>query len=319
MNKDKISFNLMLSLFWIVVVGFLTYAYIQQSSSVARLKSQVSSLKTQVSRKADTTLACRVSGGWKAGQFSRYSVQVEGMERSSILHLPKDFVRGQYYPVVFFYVGKGGDAMQGAYKYNVNDLPAIVVYGEPLVGRDGVTAWDGAPYESSADDIAYTNALIGRLKQDLCINQSRIYAVGMSNGGGFAAYMSCKAPGQFAAIAIISGAMYPPEDDCNPQQQVPILNVHGTADTVIPYGGWEARKLPPIDNWMDMRAKYAGCEAKPYTREPTQNFTETVWNKCHKGVEIQNIRVNGGVHAWGNVSNDVIWRFLWQFSLPPQH
>lgn len=318
MNKDKISFNLILSLFWIVIVGFLTYAYIQQSSNIVSLKSQVKTLSAKESQRVDTTLTCRVSSNWKPGQLSRYSVHVDGVDRSSLVHIPNGFVPGHYYPVVFFYVGKGGDAIQGAYGYNVNDLPAIVVYGDPLVGSHGVTAWDGAPYESGADDIAYTKALLGKLKQDLCINQSRIYAIGMSNGGGFAAYMTCKSSGQFAAIAIISGALYPPEDDCAPKQQVPILNVHGTADTVIPYGGWTERRLPPIDSWMNMRAKYADCNSNPYTRTERPYLTETTWSKCDDGVEIKNIRVNGGVHAWGNVSNDEIWRFLWRFSLPIQ-
>jgi poly(3-hydroxybutyrate) depolymerase len=63
-----------------------------------------------------------------------------------------------------------------------------------------------------------------------------------------------------------------------------------------------------------MRAKMNGC-AKSATTYPSIDTITTTWNDCKAGAVVQNIRINGGGHMWGQISNDLLWQFLSRFSL----
>jgi poly(3-hydroxybutyrate) depolymerase len=81
-----------------------------------------------------------------------------------------------------------------------------------------------------------------------CIDNSRIYAAGKSNGGGFVGgVLACdtKLSTKIAAFAPVAGAFYIPnfiEKGCNPgRPDIPILEFHGGNDGVIPYSGGPRR------------------------------------------------------------------------------
>jgi polyhydroxybutyrate depolymerase len=86
------------------------------------------------------------------------------------------------------------------------------------------------------DDVGFIKALLQVLPSRMCIDPSRIYATGVSNGGGFAARLGCELSSQIAAIAPVAGG-YRSLDPCHPDRPVAVLEIHGTADTVVPYDG----------------------------------------------------------------------------------
>ena len=65
------------------------------------------------------------------------------------------------------------------------------------------------------------------------VDHDRIYAVGMSNGGGFAALLGCRMPEQFRAIASVAGAYYPGTYEGCAEGPVAFLEIHGGKDGVI--------------------------------------------------------------------------------------
>lgn len=271
-------------------------------------------LKQRLTAVTTPATTCRASGDWTANQTKQLSVATGSGERQYFVHTPDSFKATNYYPVVLFYVGRGSTPLQDEAAYNLDRLPAIVVYPMPTVGGQGMTAWEGAPYSSGSDDVGFTKSIIEEMKADLCIDRTRVYAVGMSNGGGFAALLSCRAADQIAAIAIVSGAMYPPERDCQPPRPMPLMSIHGDRDQTVPYYGSPIRKLPSVERWMTMRAAMNGC-LRPTTTFGSGAAVLTSWNNCKDDASVQNIRIEGGPHDWGSVSNDVMWRFLSQHSL----
>jgi poly(3-hydroxybutyrate) depolymerase len=95
--------------------------------------------------------------------------------------------------------------------------------------------------------VKFTFELIDELLATYCIDPSRIYAAGKSNGGGFTGLLACdsKATERIAAFAPVSGAFYldkatnklPP---CNPTTKrdvIPIMEFHGLKDHTIYYNG----------------------------------------------------------------------------------
>ena len=90
--------------------------------------------------------------------------------------------------------------------------------------------------------------MLDHFEERYCIDSSRVYAAGKSNGGGFTNLLACDATAskRIAAFAPVSGAYYQdvPEDACNAETvpiecnpgrcPIPIIEFHGTADTTIP-------------------------------------------------------------------------------------
>lgn len=140
--------------------------------------------------------------------------------------------------------------------------------------------WQGDPAASS-DDIGFTLQLVANISSTYCIDTSRIFAAGKSNGGGFSAnILACDplASRTFAAFAGMSGAFYQGNTEsncsgdtvaisCNPgRSPVPILETHGSADATVNYYGGPRRGscLPSIPRFMTdkgQRANIGGVNA----------------------------------------------------------
>lgn len=283
-------------------------------TSIQSLQHTNSDLRRQLAVAKMPQTTCKVQGKWQAGSTKRLSAATSVGSRHYLVHLPNEFTDSIYYPVLMFYPGKGATAEAAEIVYGLDALPAIVVYPYPTIGTDGATAWQGAPYSSNADDVAFTTSILDQLETDLCVDRTKIYAAGLSNGGGFASLLSCKLSDRFAAYAIISGAMYYPSGECKPPRPAPLITIHGEADPIVPFNGSVARKLPPIYNWAAMRAQMNKCR-KSQVAYPDTATTTTTWSNCEGNVAVQNVHIRGGGHTWGQVSNDYLWHFLSRFSL----
>ena len=109
----------------------------------------------------------------------------------------------------------------------------------------GTQQFQGDPDSpASIDDVKFTLELLDQIEKDYCIDKSRIYAAGKSNGGGFTNLLACdaKATKRIAAFAPVSGAIYLNADQklpaCNPSRHpIPIMEFHGFKDSTIPYAG----------------------------------------------------------------------------------
>ena len=128
----------------------------------------------------------------------------------------------------------------------------------------------------NVSDIQFISDLIDSLQSAYCIDTTRIYATGKSNGGGFVSALACdsKLSSQIAAFAPVSGAFYevangtmPLDGTCMPSRSIPILEFHGQTDDTIPYNGNTNRtyhhqrfQLPPIPSWLEEWASLDGCE-----------------------------------------------------------
>ena len=276
------------------------------------LTTKAESLEQQLlaAQQQPTTSTCRVNGEWLAN-----TTKVQNIDgRQYRVHLPASYVANDYAPLVIFYPGKGASAEAAQAAYNLDTLPAIVVYPHPTVGTDGYNAWQGAPYSSGSDDVSFTQSILDELQSDLCIDRTKVYAVGLSNGGGFVSLLSCKLPDRFAAFAIVAGAMYSPDGQCMTPEPTPLISIHGDQDPIVPYAGSPLRRLPPIDTWSAKRAAMNKCE-KPTTTTVGLNTAVTTWDLCQDNATIQNVRIQGGGHVWGDTTNDTIWQFLSRFSL----
>ncbi len=298
---------------WAVVCALLIATAMALWIQAQSLASQNASLKKQLAATAvprAEPVTCRAGAAWQPGATTVHSVA----GRQYLVHTPADFDNEKYYPLLLFYPGKGATPQMIQNAYGLDALPVIVAYPYPTTSTDGFPSWQGAPYSSGSDDVAFTQAVIDKTQDDLCIDRTKMYAAGMSNGGGFVSLLSCRMADQLAGFVVIAGAMYAPHDDCVPSRATPLLSVHGDKDASVPYAGSAIRRLPAIESWSAKRAQLNGCSARE-TSSQGLALEITTWSGCRDGAVVQSVRVVGGIHAWGDVTNDTIWNFLSRFSL----
>lgn len=111
---------------------------------------------------------------------------------------------------------------------------------EPISNRrfwnatDACCNYAGRP----VDDVAYLTALVEDVRQRQPVDAKRIFFVGHSNGGFMSHRMACDRPDWVAGIVSFAGATWKDATQCAGTAGSPaILQVHGTSDGTIQYGG----------------------------------------------------------------------------------
>ncbi|APT82577.1 alpha/beta hydrolase family esterase [Corynebacterium ammoniagenes] len=215
--------------------------------------------------------------------------------RKFILHMPASYQPGKKWPVVLAFHGwKETAGMMEGYT-EMDAAEAIMVYP---YGKDG--AWAPAPYAKTTgtEDIQFARDIVDSLRATYAVDDDRIFATGMSNGGGFAAYLGCQMPDVFTSVATVSAAYYKPIHESCKDEPVGRLDMHGTLDPVVGYYGGTRHKEPyeSVPDVVTLDAKRNRCEGELTTERLANNALLIQWELCEDPV--QHIRIGGGRHVW---------------------
>jgi polyhydroxybutyrate depolymerase len=265
------------------------------------------------------TTGCRQKPPVTPGTTTTQNVVSGGITREYTLHLPANYNPARPYSLVLSFHGHKRTSLYQEQLSEFSTLDTLAVYPQGLIGTDGESAWTGAPYSAAADDVLFTSDLLNTLQKQLCVDPSRIYAAGKSNGGGFVGVLACRMSGRIAAFAPVSGAFYPQGGDCRPTRRAAIIDFHGTADTTIPYTGNPAKGLPSIQDWMTDWSRRDGCLPWPVKYSPKPGVQVQYWLGC----SLVHYQIQGAGHVWPSTkpNNDsatptvinatpVIWNFF---------
>ncbi|NGN91165.1 prolyl oligopeptidase family serine peptidase [Nocardioides sp. KC13] len=251
-------------------------------------------------RAGGETTRCAKPTEQEPDSSQKYELTSGDLERSYVLRLPDGYDRRDDWPLIVAFHGRGSTGVEVEGYSELSDLPAVVAYPDGAIGTGSGyrKAWQGAPYEApGVDDVAFTRDLLAAIEADHCIDTSRVYATGKSNGGGLTALLACQLPGTFAAIAPVAPALYPgARVGCEEAPPTPILEIHGVADATIPYAGDADRDLPAIPEWVEGWAEHNGCATT--TTRTNRDVATTRWTGCAQGAEVQHVAVDGGGHVW---------------------
>jgi polyhydroxybutyrate depolymerase len=176
-------------------------------------------------------------------------------------------------------------------------------------------------------DVTFISDLIDKLEAEYNIDPDRIYANGLSNGGGMSFLLSCKLSDRIAAIGTVAGVFLIPWEVCQPSQPVPAMVFHGTADPIVPYQGGPYADyeiaFPSIPEWVDSLAQRNGCNDVPLDIPATGEVSGIRFTDCTADVVFYTI--TGGGHSWpggdpipewivGHTTADIdATRTLWDF------
>ncbi|GAA3050228.1 alpha/beta hydrolase family esterase [Actinokineospora globicatena] len=270
------------------------------------------------------------------GQSVAQTIVTSGQTRQYLIHLPTTYQPGQGKPLVLAFHGRKGDGHDIEAYSEIDALDTIAVYPIGAKGEDDERAWQGAPYAAPVDDVQFVRDLLDSVQATLCVDPYRIYAVGKSNGGGFVSLLACKLPQRIAAFGVVAGAFYPGTlSACgNPTAPVPIIDFHGTADSVIAYNGDSSnhgQPLPTVMSWAQSWANRSSCSPTPATAQLSSEVVGFAWGSCLPHKEVLHFKIVTGDHTWpgapvssgpGKTTQQIkattaIWSFLTSHPLIP--
>lgn len=174
--------------------------------------------------------------------------------------------------------------------------------------------WNAAPDPTLPDDVAFVSALIDDVAGRLCIDPARVYVDGFSNGAFLASLVACRLADKVAAVAAVSGLVFPA--GCAPVRPIPVLALHGTADRFVTYDGgpnvaletlsWndESRRafagiaFAPVTTSLARWGQVEGCTSPPVERPVTPSVSSTTYEGCRGGSVVRLDTVAGGGHTW---------------------
>lgn len=190
-----------------------------------------------------------------------------------------------------------------------------------------------------ADDIVFVTAILDQLEATLCIDTSRVFAAGMSNGAMMTyALAQSSIASRFAAISPVAGSPLV-GFGAKPYVAMPILEIHGSRDDIIPAntsGSYRGEIGPdgstvssdgfyyePVDRTMARFAAANGCEGDSGWRHYPTKFDGLTslycvepFGRCNTAGPTVRCTFAGG-HTWpfgnGAASRRSYALMVWEF------
>jgi polyhydroxybutyrate depolymerase len=323
---------------------------------------------------------CLAAGsGFLQAQETKETITIDNVDRTFIVHLPSGYDGQRHDPVVVLLHGtnQAADDMEHLTRFNeLADKDSIIaVYPNALHGRwnfgvsetprpyrprgpYGRPGW-GYPrfpppqprepqgerrqQQQRADDIDFFNRMIDKLNTKFAVDISRIYFVGLSEGGFMTMKVGCSLTDRVAAIGTVGAAM-PKNMVCLPSRPLPVVMINGTSDPVVKYDGGVGKNghVPTVSvedtakQWVKMnRCSEKPAKSKLPEKKGGMETKADLYGSCADNVQVALYSVKGGGNTWpggeqyepedtiGKTSqdfnaNEEIWSFLVTRKLPEQ-
>ncbi|HCS39117.1 MAG TPA: hypothetical protein DIW44_05965 [Anaerolineaceae bacterium] len=256
-----------------------------------------------------------------------------GEKRHYLLHVPDSYDPDVPTPLIISIHGfaewPAHQAKISRWNDLADELGFIVVYpsGTDFPLRWRTTGLTNSPQDPELD-VMFISDLIDKLASEYSIDPNRIYANGLSNGGGMSYLLACKMADRIAAIGSVAGAYTYAPELCTPSRPVPMIAFHGDADPVVPYLGGPSRSFeipfPSVPGWMQGWADRNQCQTASLIPQEGE-ISGIAWTDCSQNAEVTFYTITGGGHAWPGGDPIPAWivgytsqainttRVMWQF------
>jgi polyhydroxybutyrate depolymerase len=283
------------------------------------------------------------------GDFDK-TITVGTGSRRYLVHVPASYRSGTPMPAVVLFHGGQGSAttianITGKDTFSVfaDRAGFIAIYPNSVSGT-----WDDGrdTVPVATNDVAFVDALLDEVAKDYNVDNKRVYATGISNGGMMTHRLACDLTRRFAAVATVAANMpVSLSTKCSPTRAMPIAMLSGDADPLMPYAGGSipsgisGNVLSVADTvkfWLNKNGLVATAKTTSLTdADATDGTTTTLleYGAAGSSNDIALYSIKGGGHTWpggtqyftesiiGKVArdfsgNDAIWNFFIKHSLP---
>ncbi len=270
------------------------------------------------------------------------SLEIDKQNRTYRVHVPPVVDANKKMPVV---LALHGATMTAKSMENFTGLNSkadeagfIVVYPNGTGPSSFLYTWNSGGFsayfaQSKPNDVEFIAKVLDDVEANFPVDKKRIYATGMSNGAMMCYRLAAEMSERLAAIAPVSGTMA--IDKYEPKRPVPVLHIHGTVDSLVPFEGSSPKisalmQFRSVEDTVAMCVKCNGAATEPkITRLPTPRDQFKITRKEYEArkqlAEVILYVVEGGGHTWpgrpfgGGLlgsytlnmnANDVIWEFF---------
>lgn len=263
---------------------------------------------------------------------ARGTVTLTLHDRKFTLHVPDSYDPAKPVPLLVLLHGyTASGAQQESYlKFTPESdrLGFLYAYPDGTTDRRGDRYWNATDaccdlFHTNVDDSRYLSDVIKRIESVYRVDARRVYLAGHSNGAFMSFRMACDHADQITAIAALNGAMWQDPSRCKPSGPVSVLDIRGTADETIAYGGGGimGNSYPSAATTDEDWLKLDGCAGTPTTAPaldlvPALPGAETAVQRyatgCTGGSTVETWTINGGSHvpAFGDGFASAVMGFL---------
>jgi polyhydroxybutyrate depolymerase len=270
-------------------------------------------------------------------------IKVDGRTRSYLVHIPPQYDSAKPTPVVLAFHGAGTNAaiMKRYCGLNAKSDQAsfIVVYPNGtgpgnVLQVFNVGLFNGPIGDRLPNDVVFVDKLLDELPTLVNVDERRIFATGISNGGMMCYRLAADLSERIAAIAPVAGALTVGE--YKPKRPVSVIHFHGTADKLVPVEGRDKEEMKrlvmqSLDDTIKTWIKLDGCSATPIlldlpdcAKDGTQ-VQRLTYGPGTGGAEVVVYLIKDGGHTWPGTplradflgttcqdisANDLMWDFF---------
>ena len=235
------------------------------------------------------------------------SIVSSGEVRTYQLHVPKSVDPQIPVPLVIsLHAAAGWPQLQrdlSQWDRVADEKGFIVAYPR---GGNVPSTWNVDRGSGLERDVRFIAQLIDTISAHYAIDTARIYANGLSNGGGMSFVLACKLHDRIAAVGIVSGAETLPFDWCKDATPVPALIVHGELDKIVPYAGGPLGdpfnpahvEFPSAADFAASWARHNGCADDPRLSTPATDVIRREYANCKDSATVDFYTITDGGHQW---------------------
>lgn len=242
----------------------------------------------------------------------RVELEHGGHTRTCLVHLPAAARRQERVPLVLAFHGGMGRGVVVARQSKMTEVAEregfAVAYPDGTGRFPHTLTWNaglccGYAVEHDIDDVGFVARLIDLLVREHGVDEKRVYATGMSNGGMLCYRLALEIPDRIAAIGAVAATM-----NVEPREgtrAVAVMHFHGLLDeNVVFLGGAGSRQVSPredrpVPEALAYWARVNGCEPTPEVTEEGEAVIEHYRPAPgHEGRPIVLYKLTEGGHTW---------------------
>jgi len=253
----------------------------------------------------------------KSGEYSQKLI-IDGIDRYFKVYVPSSLDLNKKNALIFALHGGGGDmTIQSNDKY-YHQKSSAEKNGYILVFANGysdfksgkLATWNagtccGKAREKNIDDVKFLSSIVETLKNQISIDEKKVFFNGMSNGAMMSYKMACEKSSLVKGIMAVAGTDNTLE--CHPNEAVSILHIHAKDDDhVLVNGGFgpkAVRKASSADynSVMDSINKWVKinqCHKTPKRVLEVKGAYCDLYSPCKNGTEVKVCLTDDGGHSW---------------------
>lgn len=238
------------------------------------------------------------------------------VNREFFIRYPEQPVENLY-PVVFVFHGAGGNGEQELNRHQ--NILNLIDQGEFIgIFPSGFDNRWNVSGETNADDTEFFNLIVNELNTSSIFNTNRIFAIGISNGGGMVNKIG-KETDLLSGIAPLISQQSEPIGNLSPGRPISVYQVNGETDDLVPIEGGPGvagtvfmSAQGSAENW----ASYFSCNMMPSEANVIWgNFEvlEFTFSGCTNGVEIKYFIVKNSGHNLQFENQINLFGQIWDF------